>query len=99
MNEYEQEPEFYTFCKIIVKSVKRIEIQYERIAKDSKKYGHMNDFQIYESLSPITTVKFLKSKNLKPDDDNVRYHMQTMSLKSFETAIRYIKRCYEEGPN
>lgn len=89
-----QEPAFETEYKIIVKSKKPFGIEYSKRAVDGKKYGHMNDYQSYESLSYEPTAKFLKSKNLTLDD--VTLVMETKSLKAYETSIKVLKQCIKE---
>jgi hypothetical protein len=87
----QQEPEYKEECKIIIKSSKSFGLEYSKRFVNGKEFGHLNDFQSYESLDIKTVANFLRNKKIQ----NPVFVQGCKRLNTFENIRDQIKTYLE----
>jgi hypothetical protein len=83
--------EFTEECKIIIKGFKSIGLEYSKRFVNGKEFGHMNDFQSYESLDIKTVANFLRDRKIQ----NPVFVQGCKRLNTFENIKGQIKTYLE----
>lgn len=85
------EQQFTVECKITIKGFKSIGLEYSKRFVNGKEFGHMNDFQSYESLDFKTVANFLRNKEIA----NPVFVQGCKNLRTFENIKGQIKSYLE----